>query len=180
MTPHSGLPTWQAAKEQPASLIELSTANLATLQDSFNKANCASSSCRPPDLPFCGSSAVETILGKYPNKQVTGFARWEPILEEDSEKPGAAVLSCIKDRRAQRLWDQDRLIAKAIKTAESNGKLHPRCCESEDTLRDLVAAYPLGSTWNGNLPEPVFFNDTIVSIANDPDQVIAKLPSVSR
>jgi hypothetical protein len=105
---------------------------------------------------------------------VVVFAVWEPILPTDWSAPDTSVLSRLNDRRVRQFWDPGHVVAAVIKKAETNGQLHPDCCESNGFLWDLTAAYAPGTHWSDNLPEPVLLNGTMVRNAEALESIVAK------
>ena len=65
------------------------------------------------------------------------------------------------------------MVATALKKTEGAGQLHPNCCERKGFWWDLAAAYPPGTLWREELPQPVLFNGPVVQTTRELDSVLA-------
>jgi hypothetical protein len=100
------------------------------------------------------------------------FAIWEPILPTDWSKPNAAALQRLSDSRVRQYWDPNHLLSGVLKKAEARGKLHQECCERNNFLWDLVAAYSRGGEWRETLPEPILLNGPVVKRTAELDSIL--------
>ena len=102
------------------------------------------------------------------------FAVWEPMLPTDWSAPSASALRRLNDRRVQQFWDPNHMVAAAIKSAASSGKLHPDCCERKGFFWDMTAAYAAGARWGDLLPEPVLLNGPVVDTTAELESIMGK------
>lgn len=157
-------------------LMELKANSLPTLRAEFNRepSNLRIILLLSPTCPTCleGASAIEEVLKRHPDGQITVFAVWEPMLSTDWSKPGTGALERLGDRRVRQFWDADHTVAAALGTMEKTTQLDPGCCKRRGVLWDLIAAYPPGPAWGDTLPRPTFFAGTMVQNAAGLEDVI--------
>ncbi len=97
-----------------------------------------------------GASALQTVLGQQPRRDLSVFVVWEPILFSDLAPPTTWALARISDARATQFWDPGHLVsAELIRSGQVQAS-------SERPAWDLVAIYPPGVRWETTLPAPVF------------------------
>ena len=113
--------------------------------------------------PYClkGASEIERLLAKHPQRPLTVFVVWQPILATDWGKPGTGALHRLSDSRVRQFWDADHSVAKALEQSSQGRTLQPSCCFQDGIWWDLMAVYPPGATWNETLPEPVLLEGTV-------------------
>jgi hypothetical protein len=70
------------------------------------------------------------------------------------------VQSRISDRRAIQYWDNDHLIARALRQQLSS---EPSCCQREGILWDLAVLYGKQAQWGNS--SPVFADGPVVDAA---------------
>lgn len=97
------------------------------------------------------------------------FVVWEPILPTDWFRPSRFVQHRIPDSRAMQFWDQNHLVAKALRAHLPNSQLDGR----SKILWDVVAVYPKDAQWDS---VPVFFGGPVVHAA---PEVAKKLDALS-
>ena len=114
-----------------------------------------------------GSSAVQAILSRHPDKPARVFVVWEPILATDWTPPSTFALNRIRDRRARQYWDPDHVVARKLSADARNPQPAPDCCDRDGILWDLAVVYPPGASWNGQMPAATIFNGSVVDIAAD-------------
>jgi hypothetical protein len=117
-----------------------------------------------------GASAAEEVL-KQESGKLTVLVVWEPILPSDWSRPTRLVMARIPDSRVIQFWDKDHLIAGEL--SRQLRTKQPTCCRHSETLWDLVALYPNGTTWNES--EPFYIDGPVYKIESELQNQTSKL-----
>jgi hypothetical protein len=80
------------------------------------------------------------------------------------------VQSRISDIRAIQYWDNDHLVAEALRRQLSS---EPSCCQRKGILWDFAALYPSSVQWGE--AAPVYFGGAVVDVAPEVQQQLAAL-----
>ena len=99
---------------------------------------------------------------------------WEPILASDFMAPTTRALLRVSDTRARHYWDEDHVLAKAMKRAARPPQPEEECCENDGVLWDLVAIYPTGARWEATMPPAVLFDGPVYRLTDRMTAALAK------
>ena len=158
-------------------MARLATDTLESVRRAFNQ---ASDHTRVILLlsPTCGTclhgaSAIDEVLKKYPNNQVTVFAVWQPMLPTDVSAPTTGTLGRISDRRVRQFYDEHHALAKQMKTDARPPQPTQDCCTRNSILWDILAVYAPGDQWTDKIPAATFFNGPIVDVTAGLEKALA-------
>lgn len=79
----------------------------------------------------------------------------------------------IPDPPARHYWDEDRIVATAMKRDARGPQPKENCCELDGVLWDLVAI-PEGARWEATMPPAVVFDGPVVRVTEKMDAALAK------
>jgi hypothetical protein len=128
--------------------------------------------------PYClkGASVIQNLLDRYNTEALMPFVVWQPILSTDWGRPRTTALRRLRDPRVRQFWDEDHLIAEALRQSHEQRSQLPNCCYENGIWWDLMAVYAPG-TWDAKLPEPLLLEGTVEEAAPAFESILAKLPS---
>lgn len=122
-----------------------------------------------------GASAIEKLLEQKHALPIRVLVVWEPILPTDWSRPSGMVESRISDTRVIQYWDNDHLVAEALRRQLSS---EPSCCERKGILWDLAVLYGKQAQWGNSWP--VFAVGPVVDAAPALGKRLASLSDESR
>lgn len=111
-----------------------------------------------------GASALQGVLDEFAGKPVRAFIVWEPVLPTDHGPPSRTAMSQLHDGRADQYWDSERLLSNRVLAAARRGVPQLAVFSGDqEAAWDLVAIYPPGMRWQGDLPTPVYVGNPVMS-----------------
>ena len=117
-----------------------------------------------------------------PEQEVGVQVVWQSILPTDWARPGAGILTRVRDRRARQYWDPENIFPKRLRDRMRSGTTHPQpsCCEAGDNIPwDLVAVYPAGVRWDETLPAAAFIDGPVYAVKAEIAAALAELAKAS-
>ena len=125
-----------------------------------------------------GASALQGVLDDMKGRPIRALVVWEPVLPTDVGPPTSSVLSKLRDERADQFWDPSRVMSDRVLRAARQGVPAFAIFRGEQRAAwDLVAVYPPGVRWQGDLPAPVYCGNPVVESL---DSLRARLASAER
>jgi hypothetical protein len=156
-------------------------AHLSSVEPLKNAFNRASSHTRAIILlsqscPYClkGATAIQRILDARPQRSLTAFVVWQPILPTDWALPTTSVLHRLSDPRVSQYWDADRHLAAALAASFSSRDQQPSCCYQNGTWWDMIAVFPPTVQWTDKLPEPILLEGTVDDAAAEFSRIVER------
>lgn len=112
-------------------------------------------------------------------REVGMLVVWQSILQTDWARPGAGILTRVRDPRARQYWDPQNIFPKRLRDrmrADTNHPV-PSCCEAgeESIPWDLVAVYPPGARWDEELPAAVYIDGPVWKLKAELSAMLTKL-----
>lgn len=115
-----------------------------------------------------GASALQNVLAEMGKEKVSVLVVWQSILPTDWARPGAGILTRVRDTRARQYWDPENIFPKQLRDRMRADAAHPQpsCCEAgeENIPWDLVAVYPPGIRWDEELPAAVYIDGPVYAV----------------
>ena len=92
------------------------------------------------------------------------YTIWEPIQPIDIAAPTSGVLGRLHDARVQQYWDPRHAVSAQMQKDARAPQPVQECCDRNGILWDLVAVYPAGVAWTGQMPTATLFNGTVLDL----------------
>jgi hypothetical protein len=110
----------------------------------------------------------DNVLAKYPDRDVAVTVVWFNMVRTDER--GRWPRDEIVDARARHLWDEGKLLGRALAG-------HPDLAAWRPVAWDVWLLYPAGTMWDaGTVPVPEARGRTIIRTRDALDRAIAALP----
>src|SRR6266568_3166627 len=105
-----------------------------------------------------GASVIQNqVLQAVPDRSVSAYVVWVPILPADRGEPGPETLSLVTDRRATHFWDTEGHLPELFKKTLG--------LEQKRWAWDVYLIYPPGTRWDQELPpKPVYWQHQLPGI----------------
>jgi hypothetical protein len=156
-------------------------ADLASLDNLKTQFNSERQSMRAiallsPSCPYClkGASDAQRILTGHPQRAITVFVVWQPILPTDWARPHTRALNRLADTRVRQFWDGDRAVADVFRRSFEQRESVPSCCYHGDIWWDMIAVFRAGDEWRETLPEPLLIEGTVGDAAPAFEALLSK------
>jgi hypothetical protein len=109
----------------------------------------------------------DDVLAKYPDRDVAVTVVWFNMVRTDARDrwPNDEIV----DPRARHVWDEAKLIGKALAS-------HADLAAWRPVAWDVWLLYPAGTTWDATVPVPRARGRTIIKTRDALDAAIAALP----
>jgi hypothetical protein len=120
----------------------------------------------PRDLLVCGgSSAVQELLIRHPERKIRVLVVWEPILATDWRPPSESTLARMPDSRVRQFWDPTHAVAGKLSeiVKQKPPQPEPGCCVQNGFSWDDAILYAPREHWKDE-PTSVFWNGPVVRI----------------
>jgi hypothetical protein len=114
-----------------------------------------------PTCPYCVQGArviQDDVLSEIDDANLRVYVVWEPILPGDSYEQAQKSARFVKDRRVKQFWVPDRKLA--IRFMKPLGL-------KEMPAWDVYLAYPRKTTWDADVPGPVFFSHQLPELPRE-------------
>jgi hypothetical protein len=110
----------------------------------------------------------DDVLARFPDRNLTVWVVWLKMLRSDGRDrwPRDEIV----DRRARHLWDEGKLVGRALAAREELRAWRP-------VAWDIWAVYPPGVTWSGDAPVPAASGRTIIKTRNQLVAAVQALPA---
>jgi hypothetical protein len=118
------------------------------------------------------------VLDQRPQQKVGVLVVWQSILQTDWARPGAGILTRVRDARARQYWDPENIFPKRLRDRMRADLAHPQpsCCEADEGIPwDLVAVYPAGVSWDENLPAAVYIEGPVWKLRAELNGMLSKM-----
>ena len=124
-----------------------------------------------------GASALDELLGRFPDAGIRVQVVWEPVLKTDLAAPLTGVLSRIDDRRVVQYWDPERIVSadmvRAINADPPRYRVE-QALPKDFIAWDVVAVFGRSETWDRDLPVPVYYGGPVVDVVEAAGRAIAE------
>ena len=157
-------------------LTELATLDSLKTQFNAERQKMRAIALLSPSCPYClkGASDTQRVLMLHPQRGITLFVVWQPILPTDWARPHSHVLRRVADTRVRQFWDGDRAVADAFRRSFEQRESVPSCCYHGDIWWDMIAVFRPGDEWRATLPEPLLLEGTVGDAAPTLEALLSK------
>jgi len=109
-----------------------------------------------------GASVIQNqVLKTVPDRSVSAYVVWVPILPTDRGEPGPETLPLVTDRRATHFWDAEGHLPALFKKILG--------LEQKRWAWDVYLIYPPGTRWDKELPpKPVYWQHQLGGVTRAP------------
>lgn len=124
-----------------------------------------------------GASALDVMLGEFPNAKLSVQVVWEPVLKTDIGAPVSRVLGLLQDRRVTQYWDPGHVVSSdLVRSVNENPKNYGReePLPPEFIAWDVVAVFGTSAEWVRDLPTPAHYDGPVVQAIDSTRLAIAE------
>lgn len=116
------------------------------------------------------------MLQRHPEEKIRVFLVWEAVHKKDHKGENDAAYAKVTDPRVLQFWDPRLELSKRmVKEARDRPELLKGVenVTKDMIIWDIVAVYPRGVKWQGNLPVPQYYGKPVVDVIGDVENMLA-------
>lgn len=123
-----------------------------------------------------GASALNALLGEFPDSRLQVMVVWEPVLLTDISPPVTRVLGLLDDARVTQHWDPGRVVSSDIVRSVN---VEPVRYGLEEPLPpgyiawDVVAVFDSSAGWERDLPAPAYYGGPVEDVIAETRKALA-------
>jgi len=107
-----------------------------------------------------GASALNELLGEFPDGRFRVLVVWEPVLATDIAAPVTNVLGLLDDQRVSQYWDPEQVVSADIVRAVNEDPARYGLKEAlppDFVAWDVVAVFRGSVRWDRDIPPPAHY-----------------------